>query len=288
MLAGPPGRPLQLVVALAASAALAIENARLYQDSERRRHWRVTSTVATQVLLAGTEQHPLDVVLTHAMTGAYGDLALLGLLGADATATIDRVVGALAGDLAGQQTQLEDSVAESVFLDGRPVPVHDYAGSAATRPLAPAAQRIASVIAVPLHSDDLVEGAFAVCRLTGRKPFDQTDLDQLADFADHAAIAIQLDRARGVQQDRPRQRPCGCGSSSTAGRCPSRPRPKVAAGWSGVRSSPDGQAFAAGPSASGGSSSAAAIRSRNEQMVRCPASISPGDRGSAPAQRVGR
>jgi GAF domain-containing protein len=186
----------ELVVALAAGAGLAIENARLYQESESRRHWQTISTETTQALFAGTDERPVDVVLANAMRGADGDVALLALLVDDTQIEIEGAVGILATELLGQRMALAESVTEPIFHSGKAVLIEDYTESSRLRSVAPAARRIGSVIAVPLNSDDRIEGALAVCRMAGAKPFDHADLDQLAGFANHAGIAMQLDRAR--------------------------------------------------------------------------------------------
>jgi GAF domain-containing protein len=54
-----PGRQaLELVLALAATAGVAIENARLFDEGGRRQEWLQTSTEVTPQLLSGTDQDP--------------------------------------------------------------------------------------------------------------------------------------------------------------------------------------------------------------------------------------
>ena len=191
----------QLVVALAASAAIAIEHARLYHDSERQRHWQTISTETAHVLFAGTAENPLDVVLRHALRGADGDVALLGLLVDDTHVRIEGAVGPLAEGFVGTRTVLEESVAEAVFRTGKPVLIADYAKCGKAHPFGLAAGSIASAIAVPLHSDGRIQGALTVCRIAGGKTFDHTDMDQLAGFANHAGIAMELDQARADHEN---------------------------------------------------------------------------------------
>jgi signal transduction histidine kinase len=62
------------------------------------------------------------------------------------------------------------------------------------------AQPIGSIIAAPLLHDQRVLAAVVVGRLAGERPFDQTDLDQLAGFAGHAGVALELDQARSDRE----------------------------------------------------------------------------------------
>jgi GAF domain-containing protein len=84
----------QLVASLARTAAVAIQNARLFEDSERRRRWQGVSTQATQQLFTGDHGRPLEVVVGFALQGAEGDFALVDRGDGDRL-----VVGAAADDL---------------------------------------------------------------------------------------------------------------------------------------------------------------------------------------------
>src|SRR5690349_18493481 len=65
----------QLLTALAATAGIAIANARLHADSEQQRHWLAASTALTQELLGGRDAAPVNLVARYAQQGATADLA---------------------------------------------------------------------------------------------------------------------------------------------------------------------------------------------------------------------
>lgn len=187
----------QLVTSLAGTAGVAIENARLYEDSERRRRWQIVSTEATQRLFTSSDDRPLEVVLRYAMQGAEGDFAVLSHAEDDHVA-VEASVGDLGEQLAGQRRRLNDSVIEPVLRSGKPVLIEDY--DQHDRSSADVPQPIGSIIAAPLLNDQRVVAAIVVGRLTGERPFDETDLDQLAGFAGHAGVALELDQSRSDRE----------------------------------------------------------------------------------------
>jgi signal transduction histidine kinase len=187
----------QLVTSLAGTAGVAIENARLYEDSERRRRWQIVSTEATQQLFTSSDDRPLEVVLRYAMEGAEGDFAVLSHVQDDHVA-VEASVGDLTEQIAGQRRRLTQLVIEPVVESGKPVLIPDYDQHHPTSADLP--QRIGSIIAAPLLNDQRVVAAVLVGRMAGGKPFDETDLDQLAGFTGHAGVALELDQSRSDRE----------------------------------------------------------------------------------------
>jgi signal transduction histidine kinase len=187
----------QLLASLARTAAVAIQNARLFEDSERRRRWQAVSTEATQQLFTGEHQRPLEVVAGFALQGAEGDFVLVDRGDGD-----QLVVGEAAEDLAEQLADrwpgVLDRVSEPVWRTREPlivVPAYDADGSGDDL-----AKHIGSVLAVPLLEGGRVAEVLMVGRVAGRPPFGQTDLEQLATYAGHADVALELDRSRADRQ----------------------------------------------------------------------------------------
>jgi signal transduction histidine kinase len=187
----------QLVIALAASAGIAIQNARLYEDSERRRRWQAISTETTQLMFTSSLQRPLETVLRQAMKAAAGDLALLGLADGADLVRVEAAVGALAENM-NVPLPMAVSVAAPVLLEGKPVLIEDYPAVSKAGPVL--ATSIGSVIIAPLTTAVGEQAALTVGRLAGRPRFIQADLDQLVDFAHHAGVALELDRARADRE----------------------------------------------------------------------------------------
>jgi GAF domain-containing protein len=183
----------QFAGALAATAGVAIDNARLYQESEQRHRWLTASAEVTRQLFAKQDEHPLDMVLQAAQQAADADFAVLALVTAPAQLQIQATSGVLTDQmLAGMDT----SAAEQVARSGVAVLVAAPEGAEAVD--APA--RIGSVIVVPLLAGEETMGTLSVGRLAGRRSFTDADMNHLAGFGGHAAVAMELDRVHADQQ----------------------------------------------------------------------------------------
>ncbi|MFC4787212.1 GAF domain-containing protein [Nocardioides sp. MAHUQ-72] len=186
----------QLVSSLARTASVAIENALLYEDSERRRRWQAATTEATQLLFAGGHDTPLEVALQGALHGADGDVAVLAVLEGDEVVG-EAAVGLRAEDLAGRHVPLGLSRLGQVLLEGRPLLVETYRDRDHPEPVLD--QPVASLIAVPLVQGPRLVGAVVVGRIAEHGSFDSTDLDQLEAYVGHASVALELNQSRADQ-----------------------------------------------------------------------------------------
>jgi GAF domain-containing protein len=189
----------QLVQALAAAAAAAIENATLLADSRRRHTWQTAMVEVSTGLLAGTDS---DQVLRQLVHHAR---EILGGDGAGVAVPTDdprllRLVVAEGGEYQrweGQLIPVEGSVSGTAIAAGHLVVV----GDPLSDPRTPAAGERASgligeTVAVPLLGDGGVTGVLTVSRRPGDEPFDQLDLDLITAVAAHAGLALQLSQAR--------------------------------------------------------------------------------------------
>jgi two-component system, NarL family, sensor histidine kinase DevS len=178
---------------LAAAAGVAIDNARLYEDSRRRQRWLVASGELTRSLLSGTD--PQDVL--HALTGTVLDLADADLvtLAVPVRGTDDLVVEAAAGPHADQVRGLalpSTTLAAKVYRSGEPIASEELSadpraegGSAAQVELGPA-------FFVPLGSGKDIRGVLHVARVPGGEPYTDAVLEMISGFAGQAAVALQV------------------------------------------------------------------------------------------------
>lgn len=130
-------RDEDLVVALASAAGIAIENARLVEETRRRERWLAACAEVTSSLLAGAEAaETTQLVVRKAAEIVHADAVFLLLR--DETGPVDGnglealVVTAAHGDGAGafmgQQYALNETLAGQVFTDGK---LRPYASRAA-------------------------------------------------------------------------------------------------------------------------------------------------------------
>jgi signal transduction histidine kinase len=101
---GPDGSPEdftledeEVVVALAAAAGVAIENARLFELAQRRQTWLQESASVTSAITTGPsgEEEALDAVVTSAAAASDADLAVLLLRDEDRELRLSAAAGAM-------------------------------------------------------------------------------------------------------------------------------------------------------------------------------------------------
>jgi signal transduction histidine kinase len=196
-----------VVVALAAAAGVAIENARLYEEAEQRQQWLSATAQITSLLADVTAEDdalvPLQAVADQARKVARADASWL-VAGADADNLMIVAVSGLQVDPAAMRSlSLEHSLANMVVRTGEAMSVRDLAAD--PRALDPAeavgGRRLGPAIVVPLSTRTGIEGALALAWFPENAYlFEAVDAAMPASFAEHAALAIQVARARGDQQ----------------------------------------------------------------------------------------
>ncbi|MGC5022995.1 GAF domain-containing protein [Micromonospora sp. DT47] len=188
----------EIVVALAAAAGVAIENARLYALAHRRERWLAATAEITSVLLGEVRRtDALALVARRAREVAEAELALVLLYDEDAgqftvevvdsaDGAVRELVGAVlpAGEtsFAGSVTERRHELVEDL-AQVAPWPVPVVAGPAVVSPLA-AADTLHGVLVIAHRPD------------SGRATDD--DVKLLGSFAGQAALAME--RARGQEE----------------------------------------------------------------------------------------
>ncbi|HET9647160.1 MAG TPA: GAF domain-containing protein [Microlunatus sp.] len=191
-----------LVSTLAATAGIAIENARLYEESRLRQlSAQASAEVTARLLDPAEERDPLAFIADTVLRLASADVASLVVPGDDPG--VLRIV-ASSGEAADKLIDLhypaERTLVSLAMETGRGV-----------RLGAANAQRgffihltryldVGPVMAVPLAGRSRARGALVVGRLRGGDVFRASDLELAEAFANHAAIAIELSEARRSQE----------------------------------------------------------------------------------------
>jgi len=201
-----------LLVALAAAAGVAIDNARLYEEARRQQRWLRASSEVTRRLLSGARSDEVLALITQQtldMSGA--DLVVLAVPTPDRQQlVIQYAAGAAADDAMGLVLPSGRSLSGRVMLSGEPVTVEDFghdqrvAGAAREHlPLGPA-------ILFPLGEPGDVRGVFTVGREPGAMPLPPQAIEMISTFAAQAAIGLELAEHRSdaerlaILQDRDR------------------------------------------------------------------------------------
>ena len=186
----------ELAIALAAAAGAAIANARRFAESEQRRRWLDASSELTPLLLSGEAAQPHALIAQHAAAAAAADFAALAVpFGADQV-IVTAVTGAVTAGMMNRTAPLAESLTGQAISTGKPRLVSGEDREAAAAELG---ADIGPLIVVPLAAGEQIRGALILGRLAVRPGFTDTDLDMAASFAGHAAVAMELARARADQ-----------------------------------------------------------------------------------------
>ncbi|AEH08826.1 MULTISPECIES: sensor histidine kinase [Protofrankia] len=158
----------ELVQALAASAGVAIENARLFEEAQRRQRWLQASTDITRYLLA-EGPNPLELIARRTQEIAVADFSAVLLP-------------------RGSAEELVVEVATGEYPDGLVGAV-----VSASDPLA--GQNGPSMV-IPLIASGESVGALVLGRRAEGRLFTDADIDMASGFAGHIALALELAQAR--------------------------------------------------------------------------------------------
>lgn len=208
----------RVVVALATAAGVAIENAGLHQEAERRQRWLAASAEVTTGLLGGMgDSEGLQLVADKAREAAGADLAWI-ITGPDADRLRLRVASGIeVTPEALEPVLLEGAIAGTAVRSGLPVTVEDMsrdprASGFGVLPV----HELGPVMMFPLREVDPAGqgGTYGVLAVAWRhaeaEAAQHVDLALPDAFAEQAALAIRLARARtqgqqlAVYEDRDR------------------------------------------------------------------------------------
>jgi signal transduction histidine kinase len=186
----------QLVEAMAASAAVAIENARLFARARLREAWSAGSAEITRALLSGDDPGDvLGLIAARARELVDAELATIALRhGADLV--VEVADGADATYVLGHHLPPDGSLAGVVMGSGEALRVLDAATDPRAAGPAPGQAAYGPTILVPLRTGDDSVGVLTVNRLPGAPAFTDEAVDVLTGFAGQAAVALELAQQR--------------------------------------------------------------------------------------------
>lgn len=188
----------QLVTALASTAGFAIDNARLFADSQRRQLWAAASAEITAALLSSEQGDFVELLTSRTLTLANADLVCIVRPTDDVQQLVIETARSRDGtDLEGTLFSAAGSIAASVIEGGQPRLV-DETEALGTAPTP--GRKAGPTMAIPLVASGSTHGALVVSRSPGGGRFTSADLEMAADFAGRISVAMQLASARADQQ----------------------------------------------------------------------------------------
>ena len=180
---------------LANQAAIAIENARLYESSNRQVA-QLTALQETNRAVASTLERDalLSLIMEQATTLLRADGGMINLV--DWEKHEDEVVAysGAAAQFQGAHSALDTSLSGWATLRNQPLISNRLAEDERIAPEALGwltQARLESAALAPLTIKDRVVGTLVLIKESGKGGFDRADLDLLVAFADQAAIAIE-------------------------------------------------------------------------------------------------
>jgi len=190
----------QLLVALAAAAGVAIQNAQLFDIQQRRQRWL---TAGTEVRAATTtsiaQRDLLDLVVREGRTAATADLTVLGLPDDDGRLVVRAADGVDAAHFVGLPMSGPDSAADQVLSTGRHLVL--TGADAGSWLLGGTGSTYRLAVLAPLGGDESGSAIGVLAAIYTRSAHTAADdLGLLVGYAGQAAIALQLTRARADRE----------------------------------------------------------------------------------------
>lgn len=186
--------------ALAAAAAIAVENSRLYETALTQQMWLEATGRITTELLSGAD--PVDVLrliadsalkLTGATTTALAVPKPPATPSQEVTELVIRVAsGRLSDVIVGQHVPVDASTSGQAYRERTPLRA-DRLAFALTPEIA---AEFGPTLAIPLRTGDKVTGVLIALRAATATPFEDDQLPLIVTFADQAAIALELASAQ--------------------------------------------------------------------------------------------
>lgn len=187
----------ELVSALAATAGIAIDNARLFDESQRRQRWSSALAEVTSALLSEESQDVLAVITDRLGVALDAELVCIVVPSAEeSTLRVEAARGAHAADVAGREYPAAGSLAGKALETGRMV-VSDGRPAGEAGDWQP---EVGPTIVLPLDVAGDRIGVLSVSRAIGGMHFRDSELEMASEFASQTGLAIELTRARADRQ----------------------------------------------------------------------------------------
>ncbi|MFA1547904.1 GAF domain-containing sensor histidine kinase [Actinomadura chokoriensis] len=191
-----------VVTALATAAGVAIENARLYEETRRRERWLEASAEISTALLSGTgPQEVSALVAQRAREITDAGVVTVSLVEEGGREfCVEAAHGDGAEHLEGLRMPLDDAVAGPVFSEGVAMRLADGDGPARKANLPPQVP-VGPLLVVPLGLGSAARGVISVINPPGGAVFSEGTQRLLETFAGQAAVALELaDRRRDTER----------------------------------------------------------------------------------------
>jgi signal transduction histidine kinase len=188
---------------LAVAAGVAIDNARLYEESRLRERWLQVNAEITHTLMSGADQSDVLGLIaerSREITAAALGMVAIPVRGTDSL-TVELAIGTEADVLRGMVLPVEGSLVGQAFVRGVPVSSPDVSRDKRISAGPRRFDGLGPAVTVPIGSSGCVRGVVLLARESGSDEFSAQETESLQIFAAQAAVAMELaDRRRDVEQ----------------------------------------------------------------------------------------
>ncbi|WP_374992911.1 GAF domain-containing sensor histidine kinase [Streptomyces lydicus] len=178
---------------LAAAAGVAIDNARMYDDSRHRERRLSASADMTRALLSGTP--PEEILRSLADTVRQmtaSDLVTLARpVGEGPDLVVEAAVGERAHDVLGLALSAT-TLAAKVFTTGEPITSDGLSDDPRGAGGSASVVRLGPAFFVPVGDSEGVRGVLQVANVPGRPSFSDAAFEMVLTFADQAALVLKI------------------------------------------------------------------------------------------------
>jgi signal transduction histidine kinase len=189
----------ELAQALAATAGIAIENARLFSDSSYRERWASSLADTARRLMKGDDEDHLGGIVEQVQSLAEADLVSIALVTASGDEiSVERASGVGAAELVGMSFPMVDTFAGRAIAAGEPVLVGEE-NEFEHQGLAQQAL-LGNSMVIPFGPLDVSTGVLTIAREKGSLPFNAQDLDMGISFASHISVAIDRSESQRTRR----------------------------------------------------------------------------------------
>ncbi|MBJ8347034.1 GAF domain-containing sensor histidine kinase [Antrihabitans sp. YC2-6] len=189
-----------LVQALAAAAGIAIENARLFEETKTRQAWIAATRDISTELLAGAESGMVYRLIADKMLSLAVADHILVSVPEDPEAAVGDVtellvvesVGSAGNELVGQRYSSAGTASGEAYSRRTPLRFD----SLDTKQILSSLPSGGPALLLPLRAAETVSGVLIILRHKGAAPFTDDQMEMMTAFADQAALALQLAEAQ--------------------------------------------------------------------------------------------
>ncbi|MEU5313278.1 GAF domain-containing sensor histidine kinase [Streptomyces sp. NPDC021562] len=190
---------VSVISTLAVAAGVAIDNARLYEESRLRERWLRTNAEITHSLMSGAGRAEVLAFIAERAAEITGSaLAAVALpVAGTGSLTVEIAVGLDAEAHRGLVLPLESTLMGLAFSGAAPAVSDDVSQDARISQEPPRFQGLGPAVGVPIGTGEGgVRGVLLLSREAGRPVFTATESETLQAFAAQAAVAMELAERR--------------------------------------------------------------------------------------------